>query len=526
MKSQKLLISAGLIISCWNTILAQDKEIIKQKEVIEIGYDQYTNFGYFTPTPPVAIDKTTTQPISSKDDAKKILIAIKDADLIKNADIKNWVKNWVDNTDKFQEQSTIVMIQHPLDLSKLYGDDNNAAIAKTNFTKYCKEVQTYQKILLSLEKAKTDIEFCISNKDQCIQCQSDLVANPKSKCPEIDLQDRINTFFVSKVKSYTEILTLIKSENELISNTIIKRDNAELSYNSYLQQFVEKATMQSFFLNVESGKWSNYSLNKKKILFVIVGGKKDFSTYKIKITKDKSYLMTGLTDLKDLAKSVGAIAFDAQNDCDNPKSDLRDSKIQISLLLLDEDQIQSPSQVNLNDNKDSTKYTFKIHEKSYWGIKVGVSFSNLDRKNFSLNSQNQVTVKLDTAQQKEWKSNLAAMIEFYPFGRDYDRLQPIWSSKQQTNFGDRIGIVAGMKIAKDPLQDIYTGFSIALSEDYSISFGLQFHSQTKDQLNLPVGINTSLDYLKNNLSREYKTIGFLNLSLNPAAVSKILGFKK
>jgi hypothetical protein len=479
------------LVCCLSKAFAQT-EAVKEQLVLRINQDKIKEYGYGSLAAEKAAEKPKIQPISNIDEVEHFVEEFykeRHAEIANNLPIDNFIKNYLsDKTD--HKSKIIVFLKHQLDLEKLAGNDANAADANAAFHTVCEQIITHQSILFNLN------------------------AQVKGMNPE--------KLSVSNLSDYTKLVSLIKSETDLITTLEQQKAQAQKSYMENLAQIVEKEEFDSYFLYKENGEWSNYSLEKKEILFVILGGAKDIATYKVKIINNKNYLQTGIIGLKELAASLNI--YKDSPGC-LPASNIN-TDIPVTFLLLNKPEIKSPSTIKLNDKKDSTKYSFNIHEKTYWGIKVGLSFSDLNRKNFTLNAKNEVTVKLDTAQQKSLKTKLAAMIEFYPFGRDYDRLQPIWAGKQKTGFGDRIGLVAGLKIATDPLQDIYMGASFALSEDYSISFGAQFHSEPKDQKNLPVGLNTTPEYLKDNLAREYKTVFFVNLSLNPSAVSKLLGFNK
>ncbi|MDN3658667.1 hypothetical protein QWZ08_23690 [Ferruginibacter paludis] len=526
---RKVFYMSLLIAFTFSKLYSQKTEAVLEKEVKNINTDDLRTCGYNNTGAPLAIvSNNTKQPISNTDEAAKFLqnlFTLKPA-FLSNPILSRWMQDYNSDANHCQKTKIIVFIQHPLDLKKLYQDDINATKAKTKFIEFCNKTNFHSQILDDLTLTRNNLKESLENKDELIKCQKFSSTNSDKACAASEVKGKENSFIVSKIKEFSEVEELMKIEVDLISKFSKEKDSMEKVYNGYLSQFVEKEAIESFFLNKEKREWSKYALEKRDIMFVILGGQNDFAKYKIKINNKTNNFQSNLNDLKDLSTSIlgNLPQFDAI-DCSSPKTSLRDQEIPISFNLLNDEEIVAPSAISFNDLKDSIKYSFDIHEKVSFGIKVGISAALLNRKQFTISADNQLTVQLDDDQKKEWKSNLMALVEWYPFGRDIDRFESIFSKDSKTQLKERIGITTGIRISKDPIQDIYGGISLALSKDFSLGFGIQYHSEPKDQSNLPVGIDATLEYLKSNVSREYKVQSFFALLINPGVVSKLLGLK-
>lgn len=173
--------------------------------------------------------------------------------------------------------------------------------------------------------------------------------------------------------------------------------------------------------------------------------------------------------------------------------------------------------------EDRLLITQDIHERNYLAFSVGGSISQLSSRQFSY-SNDTISVRLDSVGRENWKSNLLVGLEFYPFGRDMDRFLPIWRAPF-ANFAQRVGIMGGIQLSKDPLNTYYYGICLSLSKGLTITVGYNYSNQYKNQIVYLPNIG-SVDNAKEYLKRTYERNIYFGIFLSPLQMARTLGLKK
>lgn len=322
-----------------------------------------------------------------------------------------------------------------------------------------------------------------------------------------------------------------------------------------------------------------YLLAKRNVMIIFIGN--TVKSDGIKVDLKDSYFKNSFNELKDLVVSVmgggsdtsyaGRIVYLGKKDINSPctitanvpykkpltADTLYNKNFGVTLKSADQDvdMIISPSQFKLNfdkapvktdlnieyklDGKDKTlelqlpgyyfyrsdKKTIKqeIHERNFLAFSVGGSLSKLNLKQFSMKNDT-VTVTLDSTQKVEWKSNLLVGLELYPFGRDIDNFKPIWKAPFK-KFYERIGVMGGIKLSKNPLDSYYYGACLSLAKGLTVTVGLNYTNQYKNQVAYLPNV-TSVSDAKEYLKKEYEKNIYFGIFLSPGQMAKTLGLKK
>jgi hypothetical protein len=325
----------------------------------------------------------------------------------------------------------------------------------------------------------------------------------------------------------------------------------------------------------------DYLLAKKNMLLVFIG--KTVEAEELRIDLKESYFHKSFSELKNIATVIagaglvndyqGRIVYYGRADLKSPcklsvkvpyQSPLREDSLynrnlsvnlksadqdinmaispsQFKLKFSDESSVKTRLRLNytLNDTlKKSLKlelpgyYFYKddrllitqdIHEQNYFAFSLGASISKLSSKQFSYNKDT-VSVRLDSAGRENWKSNLLVGLEFYPFGRDMDRFLPIWKAPFR-HFEERIGIIGGLRLSKDPLSTYYYGICLSLSKGLTITVGYNYTNQYKNQIVYLPDVG-SADNAKEYLKRSYEKNIYFGIFLSPLQMARTLGLKK
>lgn len=498
---------AFLTLSTFFFILAgaqnvEQRDFIKVQQTFKVSLAELTTYGYGTSSAGANSDR---QPIASEKDAEIFLdklVTNRRKDF--NVDV---AKHLESSLTKYANGSAILFFQQPFDTKKLFG---GPAAKKINdeYKKICEEAKI-------LKNSLTEIQKKIKENIQGGTTRSAIVST------------QLSPSFVSELN---QLRNLEASYLSQIKELETKMDQLKAKFDEARDQIVQEEKIESFVLNKEKRmdsdvEFSNYLLEKDDILLVLLGGENGLAKSKIKLEHLPTSFEIALNDLKDLAVATG-VKLPVYADDNNCKIPNPEDSVAISFIYLKKNKIRFPSLITLSNEKLKSDLKFDIHEKTYLGIKVGVSvLANVDRKQFLLEND-ELTIKLDSVQKQEWKANLMAFFEIYPFGRDIDRISSIFKHEKSVPFTQRIGIAAGIRISNDPLQTFFTGFSIALTKEFSVTFGTAFNKVPEDVTALPVGENATLDYLKKNAAEERKMNFYFGLAISPGGMMKLLGLKK
>ena len=131
----------------------------------------------------------------------------------------------------------------------------------------------------------------------------------------------------------------------------------------------------------------------------------------IDIKNSKNTLAQSLSDLIALFKTVAGGASPS---------------IPCRLAIINANAIKPPSNIIVKNSALKDSISFIIHERNTASFQVGLSNNKFQLNNFAITNGNLV-VKADTAQQKNWKSNLYATFELH-IPRDIDNFTPIYKT--------------------------------------------------------------------------------------------------
>lgn len=500
MNKRLRIFTATILLCCTHSLKAQD--FTELPKTVTISIEQFKSFGYSGATP----DKTK-QPISTKEDALNFIQFIYDLNPVELRPIRGQMNIFLAQTNQKQhDKYAVIVIKHPMDLEKLYAEDAT------------KQAALAPKYIAALGKKKKLNELVDVIDARGAAIEESAKAIPPGGGEKVFKQDLLTS---AMVKELNELKTL--RENTVIQIAPLDKEMADLqaSFLKVSSEIKEDAKIESLVLDHYKKEWTDYLLDVDEILYVLIGGPEDIQKGKLKIDNKPTSFETDLHDLMDVATSLPV----GETIRDNIK--LND-KIPITFLLVKSNKIKPPSGMTYTMPDTTKKVVYDIHEKARFGISLGFSGAFVDRKNFSLDAQNELTIVTDDAKKTELKSNLIALFEFSPWGRDIDRLESILGKNKDIKSFDlnRLSLVAGVKLSKDPLQSIYGGLSYAFSKTAALNVGISFNRTPKDVTKLPVGVNATLDYLKENADQELIPKFFFGLSFSPKFLGKSLGIVK
>jgi hypothetical protein len=176
-------------------------------------------------------------------------------------------------------------------------------------------------------------------------------------------------------------------------------------------------------------------------------------------------------------------------------------------------------------NDDSKKFSYKIHERNNLAFSIGMVGTKLTYRDFVLDSVRNIAIaELDSTKKAEWKSNLNVNLEFYPFGRDIDQLEPFFK-KPWHKLHTRFGIIGGVKLSKDPLSAVNLGLAFSYSKMVTVTWGWSWvDNRILDQtVKVAADVRTidqAKDYFKRDYERSKMTVG---ISFAPGQIAKALG---
>lgn len=507
MKSRLLsfVLSLTAALPSYDAFSQVQENPVRSTKTINLDIDRLVKYGYSGTFADTDADKKM-QPIRSRQDAINFVKKVQDKEDLGNLDdlvAKIFTELMVEEKSDY----TVVLFRHPMNLQKLFGPDAaNLNKAKVDYKDACEKRKRAIEMLKLTEKK-------LEEKDASFKDANGAYVTARLSAAELREMNDLSTFRNNLLTDKGSFEATMQASRKL--------------YKESLGEIVEEEKIESYILNKENEEWSDYLFNKKKLLLVFVGGINDLAKSTVIVNNRPASYKTDLDQLGQLASGLGVKAMDAgdENNCDISEKGLQE--LPVTFMLLRDSKIQPPSDllIAFGDRKDTTKVV--IHEKAKFAVKVGFSGSLVDRKNFIIEN-NTLTIKTDDTKKEELKSNLIALFEWIPWGRDIDRLEPVWKKDKKvgTFAGERFGVVGGVKISTDPLQTILAGGSYSFSREASLNFGIAFYATPRDVTNLPVGTEASLQFLKENADRQLTPKIFVGLSFSPGQIGKSLGILK
>jgi hypothetical protein len=530
------------------SMLKAQSDFVEKQVSVTVDRDRLIENGY-EPTRK-STELSDKQPVTTKQEIERFLFKV-NAENAGDPKFDPEISSWLtQNLTSYANDATIIFIRHPLKLANLF-DQSAAEIAK----KYVPACQNYNTAASNLElfsaqaadmqtkysdnldaiKLIPDSIKAIQEKIKIIQAKKKLTAADKKNLVALLKESAAQSKgLASRLKENETYITQLYRLRGLIDSYakekdayFAQREALQKSYTQSKSYFVEDTTqIITTILSKENYEYTDYIFNKKNVMVVMLGNFKD---YKLQFTNKEKRATGEAKDLALIFKSVTGLNAtdlllkDSGTDCAPKKAD--EATIQVTFVLMKRSKIEAPSNLEFKTPKGEVKTLSEIHERTYIGIKVGLSLTNVENKNFNLNATNGLTIKTDSLDSKNYKTNMMALLEIYPFGRDYDRLKVI-TDKDNSPFHERLGFVGGVKISKDPLETIFGGLSLAISKEFNVVAGIAFTKIAKDVTNLNVGYSKTIDYLRANVDKEYKPTFYMGFSLSPSQLFKSLGISK
>jgi hypothetical protein len=329
---------------------------------------------------------------------------------------------------------------------------------------------------------------------------------------------------IQNILRNTEVKKLF---TDLLDAEELKLKKSNDSISNYLQAsnatFIENKTVIKTILHKKSEIFSDYLLETKQIMIIILGGAGDLQKGQISIKNNKSFFTQSMENLisisTDVFKGVGV------------------SSLPCKIIILEPSKIKPPSEIFIKDSSIKEDISFTVHERNVASFQIGVVNNKFQLNNFSISGGN-LLVKPDSSQKANWKSNLYALIEIH-IPRDIDNFTPIYKIifkgvDSNRTFGrwlydvtlSRIGIYGGFKLSDDPLSKIHAGFNYAISKELYANFGWTWTNDVVPQVT-KIGDITSLGDALKYAKRKYSSGQFSwGLSFAPSVLIETLGLKK
>ncbi|MEJ8818763.1 hypothetical protein [Lacibacter sp. H407] len=492
-------IVAVALLFLFSNVKAQES-FIKHKSSVQITMEEFIQFAYNKKLPLKEEDHKNKQPFSDKNNSYDFV-----KKLLQDPKVPGDVRNLLDG-GLGKKLDAIILYFQPLELKRLFGNETEMKKIKEDFNKVCIK---NNELIAALDEIETKINEIETE-----------IKSGKVKSGEPSTANSIKVLFAIKEKYEKQI----KGKNE-------EMDSLTKRFDLVTNKFVFINSVSTMVLQNNEGDWDDYLLNSKNVLLVFVGNETLLAKSNVEVDLKPTSFQTELSDLYNLAKSLDIAMpnslgyLNAVNDC-KLENDYSAEKIGVSFVYLNNKKIKAPYEIKVTSTEYKDIPVQKVYEKKYLGIRIGIGAQYVDRKNFSLNSNQELTIKTDSVKANEWKSNFSLMFEFIPWGRDYNRLEPLWSKNKETNIAERIGVFGGVKLSSDPLESLFGGLSFALTKEITVGVGMAFFATPIDQKDLPVGIDASLDYLRKYSQKEYKPKFYFGIMLTPGQVVKTISGKQ
>ena len=436
-------------------------------------------------------------------------VILKDPEIINNPKFSDFATDYLEN-------SAIIFLRHGLSGSALLLDKNSTALNKSDII--IKSLKSQTDSLLQINKMIDSLIYVIKYKSDVSDPEFNLFISALGK--ENKMKKFLSTEKASILKN-SKIKFLLTEELEGRKIVLLKKlKQIDDKTTKNTPSFEEGKDIVQTIIHKKNGRFSDYLLTTKKIMFVILGGDSDLQKAEIIIKNRKNYFKQSFEDLISAIPSLKGVT----------------SELTCKLIILNENKINPPCELIVK--QDSIKdIVFTIHEKNVASFQIGVVNSKMQLNNYSLTGGNLV-VKPDATQKTNWKSNLYALIELH-IPRDIDNFRPIYktifkgidSSRTVGNLLNdlllsRIGIYGGLKISDNPLSSLHAGFNYAITKELYINFGWTWTNQITPQVT-GVGTTTSLQDAILYAKRKYSDKQFSwGLSFAPSALVSLLGLNK
>jgi hypothetical protein len=466
----------------------------------------------------VPLSELTKADLSSKDKISEFIfqqIAKSDISISGNLGL------WNSSSDfKLLENSAIIFIRHDYDVARLKPEQADLTALQKKINELTEKIN--EKLVISDDplwiKARlntlTDIEYAtliakrdlFSTEDESVLKKikySKAASTTKASFVSL-LNERVTRTNTAKEDEFAKALDLFKTQLAKTKDDFNAKNGA----------IIEGKDVIATILHKEDGEWSDYLLNTKKILVVILGGAEDIAKATIIVRNGKSELKTSLNELTDLTKKLGLIALGNN-----------EPNIICNVFQINPAKVKPPSTIVIKQAVIKDSLAYKVHQSGYLSFKVGLSATYLEKNNFKIENQ-QLVVSLDENGKKKWKENLVVMLEGSFKPRDYDRFSSIFQNKENTPFVDRLGYFVGCKLSTTPWNLLTGGLSLSLTRTMSVNAGVSL-LMTEATGSKTIGDITSLDEARKLADMQYSYPRFfLGISFSPRIITEALGLNK
>jgi hypothetical protein len=509
----------------------------------------------------------TKQPLESSSDARNILNKLQ---------INPEYLKYATDNDK-----AMIVITHPIDLNKAFNSLNKKSEEEKEkinkkYLENITAIKNMESFSSSLKTLKDNIKNSINTSTieikpsnlgelaisySAIQSQIDLIQNRIDKLKKDD--QKINTdeykllteSLLKLQKLQPSILELInkekmtlplsiKQQGELatIYSTIqltevqtnsqistLKEENGKLkiAFEDLCDHYIESKTISNFILHKSETRGTNfyneqYLFDVKDIIIVCIGGKQDLTQLNVEVVKKTSAFISSINAAIEVVNILtggnikGGLAIDSGGGLSCPDED----QIPISYIqLVNEQKIDPPYDLKIKIPEQKNDLVYTIHEKNTALLTFGISTKWITPTVFK-STLNTNTFKVQEGDFVDgFKGEFYLLFDYCPWGRDLDKL----AENKVTNRIERLSLTGGLKVSKDPLQSLVFGLAYAVSPSLRIIGGFSYNRVPRIDATINItNLSDNLEYLKENVDREYKPGFFLGFSLSPTDVLKLV----
>ncbi|HYD92301.1 MAG TPA: hypothetical protein VEA37_12540, partial [Flavobacterium sp.] len=400
------LLIAVLLLTTFSK--AQQPFVQVQKSIL-IDREEFVRFGYL-PKPTTVTTVIDRQPFSSKEEIESFVSNIISEH---RADLPGAISSWIGQNLSSYDDGALIFIRHGFDLDKLFSNKHES-IAK----EYDEVCAKYNDAIGDLNTFRKDYDTLTAN----YRANQQKISSLESEIGELQEKSQTKTIknqIASKQKEKTAVVlanaaliprlnqlrSLIESHSKDAQTFFAEMKTLQKNYDEAKKFIIEDTgQVHQDILAMENYEWSDYLLNKRNIMLVVVGGSNTFKNYEVQITNRKKKYQEELTDLMQIVQYSGIPvppSFDEKllEGCEPAAGE--PVKVPVTFVLIKRSRVDPPSSIELVQNKTVKHNLASIHEKSFVGIKVGVSLLSVDQKQFLIGANNKLNIEPDSLDAEE-----------------------------------------------------------------------------------------------------------------------------
>ncbi len=170
----------------------------------------------------------------------------------------------------------------------------------------------------------------------------------------------------------------------------------------------------------------------------------------------------------------------------------------------------------VQDLNEVFQASYKVHEKSFWHVSVGLAAGFVKPSNFTVAGRQ---LKASVKGNSELDEHLYALLNYHPFGHDIDRFGRYreWDYR-------KLMVQAGLNVSKDPLNRLYIGLGYRAFKEVHLDVLHYWWRQPRRNQTVALEDAASLDDAKQAFDQVYRGGNFaVGLSFYPKRIFGFLG---